>query len=448
LHHFALFVLTSLAFWSGPVWSAISVIRDAEIEGVINQIATPLFRSAGLDKQLSKIYIINSQEINAGVTADHTMLINTGLLDICDDVATLAAVIAHEVAHMRGQHIVQGAQNNDKLSLINAASVLLGVGAAVVTGNSSVATAPVVLALHSTYRESRRYSREHEERADLEAIKLLEQAGYSVYGMLRSMKKMMNPYFDRYIGSSDTKYDLTHPLMAGRVAKVAKYIDHHKCQDTPHPLQAKFTRAMVKLAAFTKEAPIYDARFLASQIKTSNKGDDLYKQAIVNYRFHDLSRAISILDKLAAIEPDNGYVYELKAQILFENGQISASMNNYHKAISLLPKEPLLKTELAIAELHNSDNEDRTTIESAINNLKVALATDPQDIFVIHQLAAAYGKIGEFAISKYYLAEEALLQGDKKKAKKLAQQAKTNIAKDSIFAYQVQDLLNSLEEAN
>ena len=54
--------------------SGISLIRDAEIEHNIHQIAAPIFVAAGLDANAVKIHLVNDQALNAFVAGGQRIL--------------------------------------------------------------------------------------------------------------------------------------------------------------------------------------------------------------------------------------------------------------------------------------------------------------------------------------------------------------------------------------
>jgi predicted Zn-dependent protease len=56
------------------------LIRDAEIENLVRDYATPLWKAAGLDPEFVQVYLVNSQQINAFVADGQRLFINTGLL--------------------------------------------------------------------------------------------------------------------------------------------------------------------------------------------------------------------------------------------------------------------------------------------------------------------------------------------------------------------------------
>src|ERR1700679_1104725 len=83
------------------------LIRDAEIESLVRDYATPLWKTAGLDADFVKIYLVNSQEINAFVAGGQRLFVNTGLLMKADRPNMVIGVIAHETGHMSGGHLLR-----------------------------------------------------------------------------------------------------------------------------------------------------------------------------------------------------------------------------------------------------------------------------------------------------------------------------------------------------
>ena len=65
----------------GPARAAsISLIRDAEIEETLAQIAGPILEAAGLGRNSVRIYIVSDTQLNAFVAGGMNLFLNTGLL--------------------------------------------------------------------------------------------------------------------------------------------------------------------------------------------------------------------------------------------------------------------------------------------------------------------------------------------------------------------------------
>ena len=86
--------------------TAQGLIRDTEIEHTLNRIARPLLQKAGLPES-TEIFIVNSPALNAFVAPGNDIFLNYGLIKKLPTVEMLQAVMAHEIGHITGGHIIQ-----------------------------------------------------------------------------------------------------------------------------------------------------------------------------------------------------------------------------------------------------------------------------------------------------------------------------------------------------
>ena len=93
-------VLAVPATWAAENGPRISLIRDAEIETLLRNFATPLYRAAGLDAGLLRIQVVRDGAINAFVTSGNRMYVHTGLLQQAGSAGEVIGVLAHETAHV------------------------------------------------------------------------------------------------------------------------------------------------------------------------------------------------------------------------------------------------------------------------------------------------------------------------------------------------------------
>ena len=84
----------------------ISLIRDAEIEALIQDYTRPLMKVVGLRPGSVQIHIVNDQSFNAFVSG-RGMFIHTGLLLHSKTPGEVIGVIAHELGHIVGGHQIR-----------------------------------------------------------------------------------------------------------------------------------------------------------------------------------------------------------------------------------------------------------------------------------------------------------------------------------------------------
>lgn len=417
--------------------NANSIIRDAEIESVIREIADPIFKVAGLSPESIDIYIVNDPQINAYVTGGNRMFINTGLLGFSHDPNIITGVIAHETGHIAGGHILRSTEEYKSTALKATLGYMVGLAAAA-AGSPQAGVAIASGAGHVAQRQMLKHSRTHEEAADQAALSYLEKTNQPAIGLLQLLEELYSKETAMY--DNLNPYTLTHPLSRERISNVNNYIRNNASaviKSNPE-LTSKFSRAITKLNAFL-EPHSKTLKQYSKQDKTINAH---YARAIAYYKIPDIERSIAEINDLLAVQSENPFFNELKGQVLFENGRVMESIPYYERAVELLPNSALLKIILATAQISSEKGE---LLKDAINNLERAILKERNNTFAWHQLAIAYGRSGDFAMSNLALAEESLIVGHKKQAKKFIELAKEKITPGSPAELRMKDMLTSIE---
>ena len=83
-----------------------SVLRDAETEALLRDMADPLVEAAGLRPGNVDVVLINDPSINAFVAGGQVVYIHSGLINAAGSANEVQGVIAHELGHITGGHVV------------------------------------------------------------------------------------------------------------------------------------------------------------------------------------------------------------------------------------------------------------------------------------------------------------------------------------------------------
>jgi predicted Zn-dependent protease len=174
--------------------------------------------------------ILNSNEINAFATSGGHIFITQGLLNCTNSEDSLAAVIAHEIAHIQLQHSIKAIRT----SRITQAILITGTSAA---GIAAQNTGLNLKELTDIFDESvseivstlvnSGYSREQEFEADALALALMASAGYQPSSLI-DMLRVLEQNQPRSPGG----FNKTHPAPAQRIANAEKNIQNYPVQDT------------------------------------------------------------------------------------------------------------------------------------------------------------------------------------------------------------------------
>jgi beta-barrel assembly-enhancing protease len=82
-------------------------ISEDSLVALIDRIRDRICRSNNIDPHDIKIHILKSSDVNAFALPDKRLVLYSGLIDYCRNAEELSGVIAHEIAHMEHNHIMQ-----------------------------------------------------------------------------------------------------------------------------------------------------------------------------------------------------------------------------------------------------------------------------------------------------------------------------------------------------
>lgn len=439
LFFFLLVAIGSLAFSNKTLAQGISLIRDTEIENIIRDYSSPIFKAAGLEPDNVNIYLVNDPSLNAFVAGGQKLFLNTGLLLQSDSANQVIGVIAHEAGHISGGHLVRTRDALAKSSAQTILSMLIGGIAGAATGRGDVAGAIILGSQQSGQRSFLAYSRTQEGAADQAALKFLESSGQSAQGLLEFMERLGDQ--ELLSTARQDPYVRSHPLSRDRVKAIQAFIKNSqfaKAEDSPER-QLKHRRLRAKLYAYLNSRILTFRRYK----KTDNSVPSRYARAVSLYRIGKISGALPLIDSLLADYPQDPYFHELRGQMLFENGRPSEALPSYKAALALLPDAPLIRVDTARVQLAL---EDPVQLPPAIKNLQISLDIEPDVPFTWRQLAIAYGRMGDKGHSALALGEEALLIRKMRAAKFHAGLAATLFPEGTPEWLQSQDILLAADE--
>ncbi len=433
----ALVVLGLLAAQPAAAQGRMSFIRDAEIESTIRMFAEPIFRAAGVSPRSVDIYIVNNQTLNAFVAGGQNLFIHTGLLTNARNAGELIGVIAHETGHIAGGHIVQGQDalaNAQRTALI---STLLGIAAAIASGDPRAAGAVTSGGMQLAERNFLSYTRGMESSADQAALTYLERTGLSAEGLLSFMETLEDQ--ELVPTSRQVEYVRTHPLTRDRVDTLRAAVSSSPTTGRPLPAGwvERFARMQAKLVGFLM--PHVALRQYAGDTSVAGR----YGRAIAQYRNGDLDGALALMNQLLAEAPNDPYFNELVGQMLLEHGRLDEARTYYQRAVQVLPDEPLILVALAQTRL---DSDDPAELQGAIRDLERAVRAPGGDTPLAWRLlATAYGRTGDLGMAALALAEEAMATGDGDLARRQARRALEALPNGSAGWLRAQDIQRAAE---
>jgi predicted Zn-dependent protease len=393
------------------------LIRDAEIEALIRDYATPLWKAAGLDAEFVQVYLVNDLQINAFVADGQRLFINTGLLMKADRPNMVIGVIAHETGHIAGGHLVRTQEALENATAQSIIAFLVGAAGAVITRSGAVAAAGLNAGQSFGLHTILAYSVGQEARADQAGLNFLDKTHQSARGLLDFFRMLQKE--ELLLPTQQDPYLRTHPLTSERIDVVAAHVEKSPwsdAKDSPELID-RHNRMLAKLRGFL----LSPGQALQQYPETDKSSYARYARAAAYHRVPMDDRALAEIDSLLKEKPDDPYYNELRGQILFESGKPTDAVAPYRKAVKVMPESALLRMELSQAELEVPNDEVLT--EEALKNLREAVKTDTSSTDSWHLLAIAEGRTGNIGQAALALAEEGVLAGDLKQASQQATRA-------------------------
>ena len=181
-------------------------LRNSTVQNYVDDVGQKIVRVCDRRDVDYKFKVIDKDEINAFACPGGFIYIYTGLLEVLDNEAQLAAVLAHEVSHVVARHSIKKLQNIYGYAIL--AEIALGDKTEGTAGDIVNVAAMLIL---------QGYSRDNEFEADRYGILYMKNAGYNPKGMIQVFEK-----FKKMEGSSMSGV-LTllssHPPPADRIRK-------------------------------------------------------------------------------------------------------------------------------------------------------------------------------------------------------------------------------------
>ncbi|MDE2303269.1 MAG: M48 family metalloprotease [Sphingomonadales bacterium] len=441
--------VAALALCAAPA-AAQEILRDAETEALLHDLASPLITAAGLDPNNVDIVLVNDPEINSFVAGGQAVYLNSGLINSADNANEVQGVIAHELGHIVGGHAIddRGAVAAGHISILS----LLLAGAAAAAGAGDAAMGVLMAGQQAAMGKFIAYTRGQEESADAAGATFLSKAGISGRGSIEFFHKLLN-LENRYgyTRTDDDSFYSDHPLTDDRIAFLQDTYQkdpawNHK---TDPRLDARFQRVKAKLYGYLADP----ADTLQSFPDYMTGEPARYARAYAFHKQGFLDKAMTECDALLAVEPDDPYYLELKGQILLEAGRPAEAIAPLRRATELTNNQPLIATTFGHALIATDDaaaaNDPRRVegesrpgphFAEARRVLKAAVARDRENPFAWYVLGEVYALDGDIPRARLASAEQQVMNGNMSAAGRSAEAAEAGLQQGTADWLRAQDI--------
>lgn len=200
------------------------VLEDPLVDGWLRTTGNRLAASSDQPQQPFTFFMMRDRSINAFATLGGYVGMNAGLVLAAESEDEVAAVLAHEVAHVTQSHVLRGVERAQRDQVPMLLAMLGAIAVASQSGsNSSDDAAMAVIAGAQGLALQRQidYTRSNESEADRLGIRTLSRAGYDPDAMASMFERMQAVSRTNQGGDRERLPDYlrTHPVTTTRISE-------------------------------------------------------------------------------------------------------------------------------------------------------------------------------------------------------------------------------------
>jgi predicted Zn-dependent protease len=389
------------------VLQQLRLVEDPEVVGYVERVGQTVVDHLEVHTFPYHFYVVDSSALNAFAAPAGHVFMNRGLIEIMDDEGELAAILAHEIAHVQSRHIAQRMARAQKLSIASLGGLLAGIllggeaGAAIIAGSQAGATSAML-----------NYSRQDEEEADRKGLRYLEAADYHGEDFVIIMKKMGQDSWKA--GGHIPTYLTTHPGVPERVAYLATTVETRpkSSQSTKKGSNNSdaFLLMQTKLYGGYENPAEASAKFREWLEIPETKAMAYYGMGLLQRMQRMMQEAVDSLKSAINLRPD-------LVPILVELGETYFQMGEFDKANSVVSSALILEPdqEMALYVLGRTQLEQGRAAEASKNLARAARVNDRLPA-IHYYLGLAYGRLNQLAEAHYQFGIHYRREGSLKNA--------------------------------
>lgn len=422
------------------------LIRDTEIENLLNDYAKPLFRAAGLGSGRIKVRIVQNDAFNAFVLDGRNVFVHTGTLTQAQTPNEVIGVIAHESGHITGGHMAalraRIAKDQTRVLLAQILGIGLMVAGGVAGGDTArdlggVGQGVLFGGNEVVMRSLLAERRQQESAADQAGLTILNQTKQSGRGMLATFERFAA---QEYISDAQKEaFARSHPLSTERLARLRKLVEtspYYNVKDAPE-LQLRHDLMRAKLSGYLDRPQVVYNRYPATDTSLPAR----YARAIARF-FQGgpggLEAALAETDSLLRERPDYAYFWEMKGDLLMRSGRSHEAIPFLRHALKLDPGASLIRVQLAGAL---QDDPGQGEVNESVALLRRAIADD-ENSRAYRLLANSYYKQGKQPEADAMIAQAYFIEGDLKQAQLFAKRAQLKLRSGTPEWLKNDDIIN------
>jgi predicted Zn-dependent protease len=351
-------------------------------------------------------FIVKSKEINAFAGPGGYIGINSQLILTTSNESELAAVMAHEIAHVRLHHLYSMIEHQKQMRIPMLASLLASAALGVL--NPTAGMGAMMASLSGFSQDNINFTRSKEKEADRIGIDMLIKAGFNPRGMAAFFKKMQEN--SRYYYTANIPAILrTHPLDADRIAEAENRTARLPKKQYTDSLDYALFKEIIRVAVASENKKILDFYEYHCHKQSHNVACQYgYVLALLNN--NNFQKAADRLKPLLEQNKNNLYFQIAMAQAETGMSQHQAALTRLAEILNTYPDN--YATLMAYGEALLAANQ----AEKATSILLKGSRVYKQDLPLCRALARAQAEAHHKSYAYFTQSQCLLLEGQKRAA--------------------------------
>jgi len=369
------------------------MIHDYELAGFVRDIGTRLVKTIGPQPFDYEFFVVQDNEINAFAVPGGKLFVNAGLIARAASEDELAGVMAHEIAHSAGHHIVRQHEKGAAAGYASLLGIFLGIINPVLAIGSLAAGQAAQL----------RYQRDFEREADYMGVDYARKAGFDPSAIAQILRKLnaeqqINP-------TTMPPYFLSHPMTGERLTNLEAILGKAEWKSNSLPGSDRMHRAQAIARGYAQ---------------TREQCVPEYERALANATPAQRPEALELLGVLMA----HGEDYELADQYLreaekagrnvdrelgrtaFRRGQLDEAKLRLGRALAKAPGDWDVLADLGDIDYQEGRYGD------AVTKLDRSVHLEAYRVSAVQSLSRALAKTGKEGPAYYWQGRSSQMLGD------------------------------------
>lgn len=315
------------------------LIDDPEIESYIQSLGHRLSSASDQGGGGFYYFVMQDPSINAFAMPGGYVGVDSGLILATQNESELAAVLAHETAHVIQHHLARSYEKASKMNLPLTAAVL----AAILLGanNPQAGQAALAASLGGSTESQLTFSRDNEREADRVGMQLLAEAGFDPYGMPDFFQRLQQHY--RFSDSGVPSFLIDHPVTQDRIADSRNRAAQYPRVQYVDSVNYRLMKARLRVLEASDTSTLLHT--VSEELKNGSYSDTIgehYAYALLLTDAGKYDEARSQLEQLRKKDPGRiAYLLAL-AKVEADSNHPAAARDLYKRGLTLYPNNALM----------------------------------------------------------------------------------------------------------